>query len=235
MPRFLRRLSQHFIFSDWIHHGLCMLAACYIRFVWVTSRWDVIGDNIPRSFWNTNRPFVLAFWHGRLLMMPCCWNPSRTIRMLISQHKDGQFIAHTVAHFGIRSVTGSSSQGGQKALRAMLKTLRAGESVGITPDGPRGPCMRVVPGGVVTLARLSGVPVVPVSFSANRALVLQSWDRFLIAWPFGRGVFVWGEPISVPKNADATTLEARRKAIEQGLNLATEEADRRMGTRRDTL
>ncbi len=115
----------------------------------------------------------------------------------------------------------------------MLQALKAGESVGITPDGPRGPRMRVGPGGVVTLSRLAGVPVVPVSFSAKRAFWLKSWDRFLVAWPFGRGVFVWGEPISVPKIADAATLEEHRQAIEQALNVATAEADRRMGTKRD--
>ncbi|VBB68819.1 Protein of unknown function DUF374 [invertebrate metagenome] len=227
MRRLLRALSK--CCFGWIHNGLCMLAAGYIRFVWVTSRWEVVGGEVPRRFWDADQPFVLAFWHGRLLMMPYCWNKSRIINMLISQHRDGQYIARTVAHFGVRRVAGSSSQGGHIALIAMLKALRAGESVGITPDGPRGPRMRVVLGGVVSLARLAGVPVIPVSFSASRALVLQSWDHFLVAWPFGRGVFVWGKPLSVPRAANSATIETCRQAIEQALNVVTAEADRRMG------
>lgn len=230
MRRLLKALGKYFLHAEWISEGLCALGAVYIRLVLVTGHWEVVGGEVPCRFWGVDQPFVLAFWHGRLLMIPCCWDRSRTMNMLISRHRDGQFIARTVAHFGIRAVTGSSSRGGGAALRAMLKALKAGESVGITPDGPRGPCMRAS-NGVVNLARLANVPVIPVSFSANHGLVLRNWDHFLVAWPFGRGVFVWGQPIIVPREADEATQEIYRQAIEQALNTATVEADCRMGRR----
>jgi lysophospholipid acyltransferase (LPLAT)-like uncharacterized protein len=148
--------------------------------------------------------------------------------MLISTHRDGQIIARTVSHFGIETVAGSSSHGGSAALRAMLRALKEGVCVGITPDGPRGPRMRASD-GIVQVARLSGATVLPCSFSATRRRVVGSWDRFVIAWPFSRGVFVWGRPITVPRDADAAAQESAREAIEAELNAITVEADARMG------
>lgn len=223
-----KTLSKFLLRHKLVNDGLCAIAAAYISVVRSTGRWEVVGGEVPYRLWERNQPFVLAFWHGRLLMMPCCWSRSMAMNMLISPHKDGQLIAHTVSYFGIRTVSGSSSRSGSTAFRIMFRALKAGECVGITPDGPHGPCMRVS-NGIVKLARLAGVPVIPVSFSTNRSLMLKSWDRFLIALPFSHGVFVWGQPILVPKKADATTQEIYRKKIEQALNIVTIEADNRVG------
>lgn len=203
---------------------LCWLGALYIRFVYLTGRWRTVGGDIPRRFWDEGKPFILAFWHGRLLMMPYCWDRGAVIHMLISQHRDGQIIARTVGHFGIRTVAGSSSSGGARALRLMVKSLKAGDCVGITPDGPQGPRMRASD-GIVSVARLSGVPIIPVTFSATRCRFLGTWDRFLVAWPFTRGVMVWGEPIAVPRGADVDARDAVRMEIEESLNAITLKAD----------
>jgi lysophospholipid acyltransferase (LPLAT)-like uncharacterized protein len=211
--------------SDAVRGALCWLGACYIRLVYFSGRWQVEGGDSPAAFWQLQQPFILAFWHGRIMMMPYCWRRDRTINMLISQHKDGQFIARTVRHFGIDTVSGSSSKGGSAALRAMLRALKSGQSVGITPDGPRGPRMRASD-GVVQVARLAGVPVIPCGFSAKRRRLLGSWDRFTVALPFSAGVFIWGQPIHVSADAD---LDAARHAIEAELTRVTQEADRRMG------
>ncbi|MGB8274426.1 MAG: lysophospholipid acyltransferase family protein [Alphaproteobacteria bacterium] len=214
--------------SDAVHAVTCWLASLHIRLVFATSRWRTVGAETPRPFWDGRRPFILCFWHGRLLMMPYCWDRRVPIHMLISRHRDGQIIARTVAHFGIDTVSGSSSKGGSTALRAMVRLLKSGHCVGITPDGPRGPRMRANM-GIVNVARLSGAPVVPVSFAASPRRLLSSWDRFLVAWPFGRGVFVWGEPIAVPHHASESEMEAARLAIEDRLNAVTQEADRLSG------
>jgi lysophospholipid acyltransferase (LPLAT)-like uncharacterized protein len=110
----------------------------------------------------------------------------------------------------------------------MLRSLKSGISVGITPDGPRGPRMHASE-GVVQVARLSGVPVIPCGFSAARRRTLGSWDRFTLALPFSRGLFVWGEPILVAHDADSAAMEAARRAIEAGLTSVTQAADRAMG------
>jgi len=214
--------------SDAVRDFLCWLGAQFIRLVRSTGVWQVEGGQIPHALWRENKPFILAFWHGRIMMMPYCWPRNTTIRMLISQHRDGQFIARTVSHFGIDTVAGSSSKGGSAALRSMLRALKQGECVGITPDGPRGPRMRASD-GIVHVARMSGVPVIPCGFSAKRRKVLGSWDRFTVAFPFSKGVFVWGEPVTVPSDATPEQLEEARLAIENGLTRVTQSADRLMG------
>jgi len=214
--------------SDQVRGLLCWLGSLYIRLVRLTGHWTIEGGEAARAHWAEGKPFILAFWHGRILMMPYCWNRAIPIHMLISQHRDGQIIARTVSHFGIQTIAGSSSKGGSAALRAMLKALKGGECVGITPDGPRGPRMRASE-GVAQVARMAGVPVIPCSFSAKRRKLLGSWDRFQVALPFSRGVFVWGEPITVPAKADAGEQAALLARIEAELNAITDRADALMG------
>lgn len=211
-----------------VRRALCWLGAQTIRVVHATSRWTVVGSEAPRRFWDRSEAFILCFWHGRLMMMPYCWDRRFPIRTLTSNHPDGRLIARTTAHFGIPTLVGSSRRGGVSALRAMARALKAGESIGLTPDGPRGPRMRASP-GAVALARLTGAAILPVAFSTDRGRNLGSWDRFLLAWPFGRGVVVWGEPIRVDPGLDGPGLEAARRRLEDALNAVTAEADRRCG------
>jgi lysophospholipid acyltransferase (LPLAT)-like uncharacterized protein len=214
--------------SEWLRTALCWLGAEYIGLVFRTGRWEFVGREIAERHWNAGLPFILAFWHGRLLLMPHSWPRAKPIHMLISQHRDGQLIAKTVAHYGIDTVAGSTSRGGSAALRAMLKALKSGECVGITPDGPRGPRQRAS-AGIVNVARMAGVPIIPVTFSVKRRAVLGSWDRFIVALPFSKGVFVWGRPIEVPRDASDAALEALREEVENRLNAITAAADGRMG------
>ncbi len=207
---------------------LCAIGAGYIRLVYVTGRWDVQGAHIPRRLWDAGTPFLLGFWHGRMLMAPKAWDRRVAIDMLISRHIDGRFIAQTMKHFAIGTISGSSSAGGTGALRAMLTAFKAGHCAGITPDGPRGPRMRASD-GVVNVARMAGVAIVPLAYSARHSIVLNSWDRFIIPLPFTSGVFVWGEAVEIARGADADAVEAARALVEERLNAVTLEADRLMG------
>src|SRR5689334_1896264 len=117
----------------------CWLVQAYVRLVYRTSRWTVEGAPFPQAALAQSGAFILAFWHGRLLMMPMAWQRLAPMHMLISAHTDGRIIADAVTYFGVQSIPGSTSRGGSAALRRMLKRLAAGECVGITPDGPRGP------------------------------------------------------------------------------------------------
>ena len=139
--------------NDGVRRLLCWLGALYIRFVYATNRWRWVRGDTVEGYWRDDTPFIVAFWHGRLLLMPCFWPPAKPVHMLISQHRDGQLIARTIGHFGVPTIAGSTRRGGAGALRALIKAIRAGGSIGITPDGPRGPRMRVGD-GIVTLARM---------------------------------------------------------------------------------
>jgi 3-deoxy-D-manno-octulosonic-acid transferase len=214
--------------SEALRRAACRGVAAYIRLVWRTSRWRTIRGDVPRRLHAAQRPFILAFWHGRLLMMPMAWDLEVPIRMLISAHRDGRLIADSVAHFGIGSIAGSSSRGGTAALRQMVRALREGACVGITPDGPRGPA-EVASEGVVAAARLGRVPIVPLSYASSPRRLLRTWDRFHLALPFGEGAFAWGEPIEVP--GEAQDLEPWRRLVEERLTALGREAEQALDRR----
>lgn len=161
-------------------------------------------------------PFIICFWHSRILLFPFVWNYPVKVHILISHHRDGRMIAKVSAHFGIGGIAGSSSKGGSQALRNIIRTLKDGDCVGMTPDGPRGPRMRVSP-GTVHAARMAGVPIMPVAISASRRKVVNSWDRFIVPMPISRFSAIVGEPVEIDRNADETQTEAARMKLETQL------------------
>jgi lysophospholipid acyltransferase (LPLAT)-like uncharacterized protein len=207
---------------------LCWLVQAYVRLVYRTGRWTVEGASFPRTIREAGGAFILAFWHGRLLMMPMAWQSLAPMHMLISGHADGRLIAGAVRRFGIDSIAGSSNDGGTAALRAMVRWLKSGDCVGITPDGPDGPAMRASR-GIVAVAKLAGVPVVPLAYATRSRRILATWDRFHLPLPFSRGIFLWGEPIRADAQLDDAGMETCRALIEQRLNALGADADRRMG------
>ncbi len=199
--------------------------AAHIALVKRTTRWKTVNEAAARGAWAGERPVIVAFWHNRLAMMPYCWPSARPFHMLISSHPDGQLIARTVKHFGIETVAGSSTRGGSEALRGLVRLIKNGVSVGITPDGPRGPRMRASD-GAVALARLSGAPIVPAAVSVSRRIVMNTWDKLIVALPFGDGAMVWGDPISVASGDDPAIV---RERLETELTRVSAEADHLVG------
>src|SRR5712672_1067913 len=222
------RWGRRVLRSDRLRRLLCWVIQLYIRFVYRTNRWSVEGGDIPVRLRQQGRPFILAFWHGRLLMIPMAWQRLAPMHMLISAHPDGQIIADAVTYFGVDSIAGSTSRGGSAALRTMLKRLKDGDCVGVTPDGPRGPAMTASI-GIVNVARLARVPILPLTYATSRRRVLATWDRFHLALPFGRGVYLWGEPIEVAGDLDEAGLEHARRLVEERMVEMVHEADRRVG------
>jgi lysophospholipid acyltransferase (LPLAT)-like uncharacterized protein len=141
-------------------------------------------------------PPLWALWHETILMS-VWYHRRRNVHVMISASRDGELISTIAKLLGYVPVRGSSSKGGKEAATEMVENLKEGKRSAITPDGPRGP-RRQLKLGVVTIARLSGRPVVPFAFEAEKSWRLKSWDRFMIPKPFSRAVFVYGEPILVP-------------------------------------
>jgi lysophospholipid acyltransferase (LPLAT)-like uncharacterized protein len=208
----------------------CWFIHWYIRLVYLTTSWSIEGSEWPHRLRAEGKPFILAFWHGRLLMIPMAWRRLAPMHMLISAHPDGQIIADAVTYFGVDSVAGSTSRGGSVALRTMLKRLKAGDCVGITPDGPRGPAMTAST-GIVNLARLARVPILPITYATSRRRMLATWDGFHLPWLFGRGVYLWGEPIEIAEELDAAGIECARRLVETRMIEMVWEAERRVGHR----
>jgi lysophospholipid acyltransferase (LPLAT)-like uncharacterized protein len=225
-----RKLWHRFLRSAGLRRVACWLVQRYIRFVYLTNRWRVEGGERPRLLTSEGRSFIVAFWHGRLLMMPLAWHGLVPFHMLISAHRDGRIIAGAMSNFGIDTIAGSTSRGGSAALRTMLKRLKEGGCVGITPDGPRGPAMTVSM-GIVNVARLGRVPILPLTYATSRSRVLGTWDRFHLALPFGRGLYLWGDPIEIAADLDEAGLECARRVVETRMVEMVRDADSRVGNR----
>jgi lysophospholipid acyltransferase (LPLAT)-like uncharacterized protein len=215
------------------------LIGAYIRLVYATSRWTVIGREHMDAAEAAGHGVILAFWHGRLLMAAAIRRETgRRVYMLISAHRDGEIIARGVSGFGIEFIRGSAAnpnkpgkeKSGASAIAQMIAALKTGAIVGFTPDGPRGPGERAKP-GVIRLAQMSGAPIIPAAYSVNRGKHLSSWDRFLLAAPFSKGYYVAGAPIHVPAGADSDMREALRLKLELALAEVTKDADHRAGRR----
>ena len=203
---------------------ICWIGAKYIKFVSITNKWSFINKKYVENLWKKNESFILCFWHGRLLMMPLSWNKKKKINFLISSHPDGQLLSKTVEHFNIETIVGSSSKGGSEAVRNIIKSLKSGVSIGMTPDGPRGPRMKIN-SAIIKIASLTGNKIVPLAYSVKKKIFLNSWDKFLVALPFSKGCFIWGKPIKIKRNiSNKEDLKLSKKLEKILLNL-TKKAD----------
>ena len=147
------------------------------------------------------------------------------MKVLISRHRDGEFIARVVRYFGLGAVRGSYGKRSVSSVREMLDELAQGTDIAITPDGPKGPRYQVKQ-GIIELARLTQRPIVPVTYGASRRKLFDSWDRFLLPYPFSKVLFLWGDPIYVPRKTQGDALERTRREVEGALISLTETADR---------
>ena len=229
----MKRLRKAFFRNRAVQSVLGALAGFYVWLVRTTSSWTNENEAPTRKAWSGEEPVIIAFWHNRLFLMPYCWQSSEPFHMLISSHADGRLIAKTVSWHGIDTVSGSSSKGGTDALRQMVRIVGDGFSVGITPDGPRGPRMRAS-SGAIALARLSGGVIVPAAAATSRRKVLSTWDRLIVPLPFSKGACVWGEPISVPRNSNDEDQQRFIQHLEESLIAVSNRADDLVGQTRIT-
>lgn len=160
----------------------------------------------------------MALWHGRLMMVPCFIPSNIHKNVVVSTHSDGEIIARVQKYLRVKTIRGSTNKGGIGAVREIMKKLHSGESVAITPDGPRGPA-RKVNGTLVDIAKKLDIPIIPATFSCGKHKKAKSWDSFMIAKPFGKGVFICGDPL-LPSDADFGA-----EKLEKILNQITDEAD----------
>ena len=225
----IKRFRQRLTRSRAAQRFACFLVSLYIRFVILTSKVDFICESTARPYiTDGEKNAVLAFWHGRLLLVPPLKPKHRESSAMVSQHNDGELIALTLGHFNVGTVRGSSSEGGSRAAISALRLFAKGQHIAITPDGPRGP-NRECKMGVVTLAKATKAPIIPMATSAKRHRSLKSWDKMQVALPFTHLVIWYASPVWVPKDAPETDMEAYRLAVDDALNAVTARADAHVG------
>jgi len=210
-----------------VRYGMAGFAGdAVIRSLMASVRFET--ENEPEHGLRINgKPVLGLCWHGHLLVF-AFRQRGAGLATLISQSKDGEYIARVVQRWGFTVLRGSSSRGGSGALRSMVRVLRDGQSLAVTPDGPRGPRRRLKPGALLA-ARMSGVPILPTAAAATRAWWLGGWDRFLVPKPLARVRLVYGQPRTIPRDADDADLARIGDEIETEMNALTERAERALG------
>ncbi len=199
------------------------LAAALIRLLYLSIRVEFIGEESPRSLWQSDKQVILSFWHDQLLLMVLGYRGPKA-KILISPSNDGELIARTMRWFGQDAVRGSSSRGGRSAFKSLITLGKEKVDLVITPDGPKGP-RHELKDGVLQLARLTGRPVIPMAFVCSKGHRFASWDRFLLPFPFCRGVYAFGAPLRFDK---AEGMEHFKVRLEQAMATNQERAMARL-------
>jgi lysophospholipid acyltransferase (LPLAT)-like uncharacterized protein len=167
------------------------------------------------------KPVIFCLWHNRLAISMLVYRRHhRQLAALVSASKDGALLAAVLNKFGIEPVRGSSSRRGPQALLELTGRAQKGYDLAVTPDGPRGP-RYVVQQGVIALAQLTGLPIVPVTCNTRWKICLKSWDHFQIPLPFSICELILNQPLLVPREADGFIREERRTELETSLRVSS--------------
>ncbi len=208
-PRWYQRLGA------WPLFLLVRVVSATLRYRW-SDLSGYFGDG-PAG------PAIYCAWHNRLALCMVQYygyikkrNNTPGLAAMVSASKDGAFLAAILECFGVQPVRGSTSRRGPQALIELTGWAERGYDLALTPDGPRGPCY-VVQEGVISLAQVTGLPIIPASYFLSWKIRPKSWDRFQIPLPFSRCEMVFGRAVRVPREASDAEREALRKQLEQTL------------------
>lgn len=196
--------------------------AGYLKLVRATNRFALDPPELYQRL-DAHWPAIIAMWHGQHFMVPFGKRPQDRYRVLISRHGDGAINAIACRHFGIEAIRGAGGRpedmhrkGGVAGLREMLRALKENYAVTVTADVPKK--ARVAGIGIITLAKMSGRPILPFTVVTSRRIQFNSWDRASLGKPFGRGAMVMGKPLLVPRDADEAQMEAARLFLQAQLD-----------------
>jgi lysophospholipid acyltransferase (LPLAT)-like uncharacterized protein len=211
-PRLLQRLGA------WL---ICATAkTVYATFRFQPDNRSVAGASLPA-------PAIYCLWHNRLAFAEAGHQlfvktprPEGKLAALISASRDGAFLSTILEKFQIQPVRGSSSRRGAQAMLELTSWAERGYDIAITPDGPRGPAYAVQP-GAISLAQVTGLPIIPVSFNMGWKLKLNTWDKFQIPIPFSRIIYAIGQPLRIPREASEAEREKLRQNLEAQLRALT--------------
>lgn len=206
---------------------VALAGGAIFRFLSFTWRRILSADDPSTLEFDSGGAFLLVFWHGRAFPVLRAMK-GLPAAVLVSPSKDGELSMAVLRQLGYPIIVGSSSRGGARAMKEMIRTLRGGMTIAITPDGPRGP-IHSITDGVAFLAHMTGYPVVPVGIHVERAWRMPSWDRFTVPKPFARIHAHMGAPIPVPRRISEEEVRALTPGIREAMLTAEREAARRAG------
>lgn len=209
--------------SELRYEAVGVLGTGLVGGLFLTTRVRRIGEEHYRRFRDEGQPVVFVFWHGQLLPL-VHYHRNEGIVVLVSEHADGEYITRVIERNGFGTARGSSTRGGGRGLRMLVRAAREGRDLAITPDGPRGPHGVFKPGALVA-AQMTGAPVVPVAVGASSGWRFRSWDGFLVPRPLSRITIEYLPPRWVPRGASRAELAGIAREIESALHEATTRLD----------
>ncbi|MDA9882207.1 lysophospholipid acyltransferase family protein [Alphaproteobacteria bacterium] len=190
------------------------------RLICKSIRWKYLVENEKSNIFKNDQEYIFCCWHNRLFLGPHLLPRNRIINALQSSHSDGMITSVAFEYLGMKVILGSSKKGGMQAFRNMVKCIQLGESVAITPDGPKGP-KETVKEGIIKLAQITQKPIIPLVWSTNKYKAFNSWDNFVAPFPFSKGVYSFGNPIYVKKKINDEEIEKARKNLENEIKRLT--------------
>jgi len=183
--------------------------------LFLTVRIQTMGEEHLRPFRDAGTPVIFVFWHGRLLPLVHVHRRQQAV-VLVSEHGDGEYITRILERLGFGTVRGSSTRGGVRGLKGLVRAARRGHDLAVTPDGPRGPNREFKP-GAITVARMTGLPLIPIGVGASSGWRADSWDRFLVPRPFSTVRVAYGPPCLVSRDAGDQEIEDAERTLIQAL------------------
>ncbi len=212
---------------------IAWIIATYLKLCYATTRWTYYGQEDMAEIWKKSA--IAAFWHERVQVGHAVWPktyPVSPTAILSSNSKSGNISVMINAHFGSHAIRGSSAKksnpgknkGGAAAFLEMMRWLKKGGHIAVTPDGPRGPA-RVMTEGTLKLAQAGGVPLIFFTAATKSQTRLKTWDRQILPFPFSKGVVMWRAFGEIPKDLDDEAFETMRKAAEDSLSELCDQAD----------
>ena len=209
---------------------LSLIGSIYVLTVYKTSKVNLKNRKKIENLLERNESFIYSFWHDQLLMCPLTWQSNSNIKVLISKHRDGDIIAQLISNLGFEAIRGSThktnkikNKGGLLSARKMIKSLKNGISIGISPDGPKGPRHKVSE-GILSISRLSKSVILPVGIGFKKKWVLNTWDKFIIPKPFNEITVIWGDPI--PAITNEKNNHQFKTKLESKMNNLTAQANK---------
>jgi hypothetical protein len=198
-------------------------ALCLVVITNLTLRLQVFGEDKVKKLEEEGKSLIFAFWHGNMLV-PIYHFRGRGYHGLASQSRDGEYISRVLKALKWKVVRGSTSKGSVRSLLKLIKILRQGEHIAITPDGPRGP-RHETKAGTIYLAKKSDSLIIPVGVDFAKKKVIGSWDRFNLPYLFTKGVLCFGEAIEVDNDADQAEVEKKREEVDEALMNVCQQAE----------
>lgn len=198
--------------GTWFYNVLCH-----------TLRLEIENDEPLEGLRQRHGAIIFVGWHSQLLV-PLWHHRYNDGRAVVSEHADGELIARVLERIGYTCIRGSTTHGAARALIRMVKAVREGHDIGVTPDGPLGPRYVAQP-GVVFLAAKSGCPIVAMGFASRWFWQFSSWDKFKLPKPCSHGAIVYGQPIHVPEKLADADVEGWRQRVQDSLMAATRRAE----------